>query len=125
MLVTPDFSEIKEDVGPGTYKGIIKKGEVKAWPDGSSYINWEIETFGEAEPKNNGRRIFHKTSVSGKGAFLLQKFYRAATGQTLSGSFDTEQLVGKRVEVTLADGMRNNEPTGYIEVKNVRAVSAN
>ena len=124
-LVTPDFSEIKEDVGPGTYKGVIKKGEVKNWPDGSTYINWEIETYGEAEPKNNGRRIFHKTSTSGKGAFMLQKLYRAATGTVLAGPFDTEQLVGRQIEVQIVDGVRNGEPTGYTEVKNVKAVTTN
>lgn len=123
MLVNPDFSEIKEDVGPGTYRGVIKKAEVKEWPNGGQYINWEVETFGEAEPKNNGRRIFHKTSTSGKGAFMLQQFYRAATGQVLTGSFDTEQLVGRKIEVDVVQGVKNGEPTGYTEVKRVRPVS--
>lgn len=125
-LILPDFSEIQEDVSPGTYKGRIRKGEVKEWPNGGAYVNWEIETYGEAEPKNNGRRIFHKTSVSGKGAFMLQKFYRAATGQALSGQFDTEQLVGKSVEVEVVDGVnrQTGQPTGYVEVKAVRPVSA-
>jgi hypothetical protein len=118
-LITPDFSEIKEDVVPGTYKGIIKKGEVKEWPNGGQYVNWEVETYGETEAKNNGRRIFIKTSVSGKGAFVLQKLYKAATGEPLTGKFDTEQLVGKQVEVDMA------ERNGYIEMKNVRPVTAN
>ena len=124
-LVTPDFSEIQEEVVAGTYKGIIKKGEVKEWPNGGQYVNWMIETFGEAEAKNNGRTIWHKTSTSGKGAFMLQKFYKAATGQALTGKFDTEQLIGKQIEVTLADGVRNGQPTGFTEVKNVRAVGTN
>jgi len=124
MLITPDFSEIKEDVTAGTYKVMVKKGEVKEWPNGGQYVNWELETFGEAEPKNNGRRIFHKTSVSGKGAFMLQQFYRAAVGAALSGAFDTEQLVGKQLAVTVVDGIRNGEPTGYTEVKRVAPVSA-
>lgn len=127
MLVQPDFSEIQEDVAPGTYKGVIKKGEVKEWPSGGQYVNWEIETYGEANAKNNGRRIFYKTSVSGKGAFMLQKFYRAATGSTLTGQFDTEQLVGKRVEIELVEGVNRSTgaPTGYNDVKSVRAVATN
>lgn len=124
-LITPDFSEIQDTVTPGTYKGVIKKGEVRNWPSGGSYVNWEIETYGEAESKNNGRRIFHKTSVSGKAAFQLQKFYRAATGQMLTGAFDTEQLIGKQVEVDIVDGVRDGVPTGYTEVRNVRAVNSN
>ena len=124
-LVTPDFSEIAEEVTAGEYRGIIKKGEVKEWPSGGQYVNWEIETVGDSNPKNNGRRIFHKTSVSGKGAFMLQQIYKAATGEPLTGKFDTDSLMGKTVALTLIDGVRNGEPTGYVEVKRVKAVSAN
>jgi hypothetical protein len=119
-LVVPDFSEVAEAITPGTYKCIVKKGDVKEWPNGGAYVNWELETVGEADPKNNGRRIFHKTSLSGKGAFMVQQIYQAAVGQALTGKFDTEQLVGKTVVVDLIDGVRNGEPTGYTEVKRVK-----
>lgn len=122
-LITPDFSEVADQITAGTYKGIVKKGEVKEWPNGGSYINWEIETIGETDPKNNGRRIFHKTSVSGKGAFMLQQMYTAAVGTALTGAFDTEQLVGKQVAVEVVDGIRNGEPTGYTEVKRVKRLN--
>lgn len=124
-LVQPDFSEVQEDIRPGTYKCIVRRGEVKQWQSGDQYINWELETTGEAEPKNNGRRIYEKTPVSGKGAFRLQRFYRAATGQALQGSFDTEQLIGKQVMVEVVDGVnrQTGEPTGYTEVKAVRPAS--
>lgn len=124
-LIQPDFSDIQDQVSAGTYKVIVKKGEVKEWPNGGSYINWELETYGEGEAKNNGRRIFDKTATSGKGAFRLQQFYKAATGQSLTGSFDTEQLVGKQLEIELVDGVRNGEPTGYTEVKRIRPVKMN
>lgn len=120
MLITPDFSEVAEAITAGTYKCIVKKGDVKEWPNGGHYVNWELETTGEADPKNNGRRIFHKTSIQGKGAFMLQQIYQAAVGQPLTGKFDTEQLVGKTVIVELVDGVRNGEPTGYTEVKKVK-----
>jgi hypothetical protein len=121
-LVVPDFSEVADAVTAGVYKTIIKKGEVKEWPNGGQYVNWELETIGDTEPKNNGRRIFHKTSVSGRGAFMLQQIYQAAVGQALTGKFDTEQLVGKVVVVELVDGVnrQTNEPTGYTEVKRVK-----
>lgn len=126
MLVKPDFSEVAEEVVAGTYKGIIKKGDVKEWPNGGQYINWEIETYGELEPKNNGRRIYHKTAVAGKAAFQLQRLYRAVTGKAVTGEFDTEELVGKSVEVVVVDSVnrQTKEPTGYMEVKTVRAVPA-
>jgi hypothetical protein len=125
MLVTPSFDEIQDQVTPGQYTCIVKKGEVKEWPNGGQYINWELETVGEAVPKNNGRRIFHKTSLSGKGAFMLQQFYLAAVGQPLTGQFDTEQLAGKKVAVEIVDGVNraSGEPTGYPEVKKVKRVS--
>lgn len=125
MLITPDFTDVAEEITAGTYKVRVKKGDVKEWPNGGQYVNWELETFGETEPKNNGRRVFHKTSCSGKGAFMLQKFYRAATGQPLSGQFDTEQLVGKEVVVEVVDGKdrQTGAPTGYTEVKSVRPVA--
>ncbi len=122
-LIQPDFSDIQDAVGPGTYKVMIKKGEVKEWPSGGKYVNWEMETFGETDMKNNGRRVFHKTSTSGKGAFMLQQIYRAAVGQTLTGSFDTEQLVGKQVAIEVVDGVRNGEATGYTEVKRVKPIN--
>lgn len=125
MLITPNFSEIAEEVKPGIYKVTVKKGDVKEWPSGGTYINWELETFGEPEPKNNGRRIFYKTSVSGKAAFQLQRFYKAAVGQSLTGSFDTEQLAGKKIEVELVDGInrQTGQPTGYTDIKSVKALS--
>lgn len=126
MLVEPDFSEVQDEVTPGTYKCIIKKGEVKEWPRGGQYINWEMETVGESDLKNNGRKIFYKTSVSGKGAFMLQRLYKTVIGQPLTGQFDTEQLVGKQVQVEVVDGVnrQTQEPTGYTEVKAVRPVTA-
>ena len=125
MLVQPDLSEVQDIVGPGTYKCIVKKGEVKEWPNGGHFINWEMETYGEADPKNNGRRIYHKTSISGKAAFRLQQFYQAAVGAPLSGQFDTEQLVGKQLSIEVVDGMdrKTGEPTGYTEVKTVKRIN--
>ncbi len=124
-LVTPNFDDIQDSVSPGTYKVIVKKGDVKEWPNGGTYVNWELETVGESEPKNNGRRIFAKTSTSGKGAFMLQSIYRAAVGQALAGQFDTEQLVGKTLAVEVIDGVnrQTGEPTGYTEVKRFKSIS--
>jgi hypothetical protein len=125
MLVTPSFDEVQDQVTAGTYKVIVKKGEIKEWPKGGTYINWELETIGEADPKNNGRRIFHKTATEGKGVFTLQQMYMAAVGAPLQGAFDTEELVGKQVAVELIDGVnrQTQEPTGYTEVKRVKRLN--
>jgi hypothetical protein len=123
-LVQPDFSDISEEIVPGDYNCVVKKAELKDWPDGSKYINWSLETYGSPEQKNNGRYIFHKTSTTGKSAFHLQKLYKAATGENLAGAFDTDQLLGRKVAVTVVAGMRNGQPTGYNEVKTVRPAQA-
>lgn len=123
MLITPDFSEVADPVTPGTYKCIVKEGKVKEWPNGGSYVEWQLETIGSDDPKNNGRRIYHRTNVAGKGAFMLQQIYIAAVGQSLTGPFDTEQLVGKEIAVEVVDGVRNGEATGYTEVKRVKRLN--
>jgi hypothetical protein len=122
-LITPSFDEVQDTVVPGTYKCMIKKGELKEYATGTKYVNWELETFGEADPKNNGRRIYHTTPIEGKGAFLLQQTYLAAIGQALTGGFDTEQLVGKQVGVEVIDDVRDGEPTGYTKVKRVKRLN--
>ena len=123
-LIKPDFSEVQENVTAGTYKVRIVDGKTGEWNTErgtTMYINWAMETFGESETKNNGRRIFYKTPVTGKGAFRLQQFYKAATRADLRGEFDTEQLLGKELEVTVIDGMdKEGNATGYTEVKSVR-----
>jgi hypothetical protein len=118
MLVKPDFTEVADEVTAGVYRDVITRGEVKEWPSGGHYVKWELQTVGETDPKNNGRKIFVSTSASGKGAFMLQRIYKAATGQALTGPFDTEQLVGKQVEVQLVTNDK-----GYSDVKAIRAVT--
>lgn len=128
-LVTPDLTQTTDSVGPGSYKVRIKDASMGEWPgkDGgptTKYINWRMETFGEAEPKNNGRAIWLKTPVSGKGAFRLKDLYKAATSEELDGQFDTDQLMGCEVAVSVIDGVnfKTGEPTGFTEVKTIRSV---
>lgn len=125
MLVTPDFSGVQDRVGEGVYKTRIIDSTVGTWAgkDGkpaTTYINWTMETFGEEQEKNNGRRIFHRTPIEGGGAFRLQDFYRAAMGEECGGSFDRSMLYGREVEVTIAQ--QANKPE-YTEVKSVRPIT--
>jgi len=125
QLITPDFSQVQDTVGEGIYKVRIIDSKVDTWEgrDGrppTKFINWTMETFGEAEDKNNGRRIFHRTPIEGKGAFRLRDFYRAAMGEDLAGSFDPAMLYGRELEVTIAP--QKNDPQ-YAEVKSVRPIA--
>ncbi len=129
-LIVPDFSGVQDRVGPGIYKVRVTSAKPGKWegkdgkPD-TPFLNWRMETFDEAEGKNNGRSIFHRTPTAGGGAFRLQDFYyaatgdKAATGEDLKGSFDYTTLYGREVEVTIAEQTGKPE---YTEVKSVRAV---
>lgn len=123
-LVVPSFDQVQDRVGPGIYKVRIIDGKRGQWAgkDGkpaTDYINWRMETFGESEDKNNGRSIFHRTPINGPGAFRLQEFYRAATGEDCSGAFDVTALYGREIEVTVVEQQKNPE---YTEIKSVRAI---
>ncbi len=129
-LIKPDLTQTTDSVGPGTYKVRIKDASIGEWAgkDGgpaTTFINWRMETFGEAESKNNGRAIWNKTPVAGKGAFRLKDLYKAAMGEDLDGQFDTDMLMGKEVSVSVVDGVnfKTGEPTGYTEVKTIRPIS--
>lgn len=121
MLLVPDFSEVSDQVTPGTYCTRVTGAKPGEWSTGTKYINWELETFAEEDQKNNGRKIFHKTPIAGKGAFRLQQFYKAAMKQDIGPKgFDTEMLLGKEVKVTVVDGTtKDGNASGYTEVKAV------
>lgn len=125
MFVKPDFSQVQDTVGEGIYKVRITDSKVDQWAgkDGkpnTTFIAWTMETFDEAEEKNNGRKIFHRTPIEGPGAFRLQDFYRAAMGEPCSGGFDRTMLHGRELEVTY--GPQKSNPQ-YNEVKAVRPLT--
>jgi len=127
-LIKPDLSEVKDSVTPGSYKVRVVDAKIDMWegkngkPD-THFVNWTLETFGESEDKNNGRKIFHRTPTNGGGAFRLKDFYRAAMGEDLGAEFDTDMLLGKELQITVVDGKdKEGQPTGYTEVKTVRAL---
>ena len=118
MLITPDFSEASEDISAGDYQVRITAVEEKTSQKGAKYLRWELSTINETEPKNNGRKVWHSTMLSGKGVTMLKRFWDAATGGAEMGDqFDTEQLLGKELAITV---VLNNE--GYTDVKAVRAI---
>lgn len=119
-LVTPDFSEVAEEITPGEYTVRVVGAEEGSWEkDGRTtrFIKWTMETLNEADPKNNGRRIYERTALNGKGAFRLQRLYKAAVGESLKGGFDTEQLLGKEVRVVV-----ETDAKGFTNVKSFAPV---
>lgn len=124
QLIVPDFTDVKDAVEPGVYKARIVSHKVDQWAGkegkkDTPYIQWVMETFEEAEEKNNGRKIFHNTPIAGPGAFRLQQFFKGAMGEELRGEFDPTMLYGKQVELTIAP--QKDKPE-YTEVKAVKAI---
>lgn len=124
-LVTPDFTQVQDRVDEGIYKARVVDSKVDTWQGkegkpNTTYIAWTLETFAEAEDKNNGRKIFHRTPIEGPGAFRLQDFYRAAMGEDCSGAFDRTMLHGRELEVTIAK--QKNDPQ-FTEVKSARSIN--
>jgi hypothetical protein len=122
--ISVDLSEaIDLTVVPGVYPARITGAEVKAAKNGGNYIKWEMTIFGatgELERFNN-HKVWHNTMTSGKGAGMLKTLVKAATQAELSGSLDTDALLGKEVNLTLVEGKdQNGQPSGYPEVKAVK-----
>ena len=119
--ITVDLSEAVElgGVVPGKYGARVSGAEVKTTNAGTGqYVKWEMTIFGaEGElARYNNHKVWHNTMTSGKGAGMLKKFVKAATGQELTGNLDTDAVLGKEVLVTLKEGKRDGVPTGYPEV---------
>lgn len=126
-LITPDFSEVKDSVEAGTYSVRIVDSKVGTWTgkDGKKdthFVNWTLETFNEAEEKNNGRKIFHRTPINGGGAFRLQEFYKAAMGEDCPATgFDRAMLLSREIQIIV--GPQKDQPQ-YNEVKTVSALQS-
>lgn len=116
-LIQPSFDEVQDSVEAGTYAVRIVDSKVDTWsgkdgkPD-TPYVLWTMETFNEEDPKNNGRKVFDRTPASGKGAFRLQNLFKAATGEKISGEFETTQLHSRELKVVVA-----LDDKGYTNVK--------
>jgi len=120
MLITPDLSEGNKSLDPGVYAARIIEVEAKDSKAGKPMVKWTLETFGNDDQALNGKRVYTHTMCVGKGVFKLQEMYKAATGEKLEGAFDSEQLVGSEVRVTLTEGRdQHGNPTDWPEVKSV------
>lgn len=126
-LIVPDFSAVQDTVGEGIYKARIVDSKMDKWtgkdgkPD-TRLVVWTMETFGETEDKNNGRKIFHRTPVEGPGAFRFKNFYQAAMGEEypVGKGFDRTMLHGRELEVTITQQKNNPQ---YTEVSAVKAIT--
>ena len=126
MRVTPDFSEavdFGEQVPAGVYKARIDGFESKTSKTSNNpYIQWKAVLFGiEGELKRfNNRTVSFNTMTTGKGAGTLKSLLRATIGEPRP--FDTTELVGKEVQLTLVDNRRDDGTMGWPEVKAIAPI---
>ena len=124
MLIEAKLNEVSETIVPGTYKARIVSVEEQTSQAGNPMLNWRAVVFDDE--KFNNASIFDRTPTTGKGAFRLQEFYKAATGEDLTkenASFDTEQLISSEVMFTLVEGVdRDGNPSKWPGVKAVTAI---
>lgn len=124
MALAPlDFSGEVTPLQPGVYNMRIVAAEVKQSQNGNPYVNWQIEAFGS--PEVNGKRVFHKTPLSGGWVSKLAELHKAATGQDIdkkAKQYDPEMLVGKEIVATVVSraykGNDGSDKTG-LEIKAV------
>lgn len=121
-LITPDYSEAQssQPIPSGTYSARIKDCQEKVGKSsGNPYLNWKLEIF-DSEKYNN-RIVFLMTMLSGAGAGKLRDLYEAATGLESDGKpFDTDQLLGKEVKVTLVEARdEHGNVKSFPDVKSV------
>lgn len=119
-IIEPDLSEVQSNViEPGTYPAKVEA--VDAGTSGAG--NPKIVAHLEIEA---GSRTFKRQAhmvISGKGAFNYESFMRAChfgdyIDQVKAGNkvgFDTDQLVGQKLNVVIEADMYNGQPSDKIK----------
>lgn len=124
MQVNPNYSQVKNDFEPlpeGTYfvrvdSFKVNKDDAAGKPLEFPVINWTLKVFGH--PKYNARSLFLNTEIGGEHAFVLQRFVRAAVPEYTGGSFRTEDVVGKKMEVLVVHSKGKKDGNIFANVRN-------
>lgn len=126
-LITPDFTQAQDQVEPGIFHSRIVKVTTTEWAakddrPATPVLKWELETFNEAEPKNNGRKIFLQTAIGGKYLSKFENLYFAAMGEKYKRgtAFDAQMLMGREVELTLVQQKTNADFTDVASIKPIK-----
>jgi len=126
ITITPDFSEVQErsQVPAGVYNVRVDSCEQKTSKAGNNYLSWKLIIFGATGEyaKQNNRPLFLTTMIEGKAAGTLQQFIRACLG-TVGATFNTDDLIGKELQVTAVDRMQPDGRQGFPEIKSMKAIT--
>ena len=105
----PDFDKVEvgyEALPPATYSALVTGCEAKKGKEkGTPYIGWEFTIQG---PTHNGRKIFENTGYADAKSQPFTKRLVVGCGATFdNGGFNTEDCLGKRVEVVLGQALND------------------
>jgi hypothetical protein len=125
ITITPDFNEAQEQdqIPAGVYNARVNGVEQKTSKAGAAYLSWKLVIYGaEGEyARQNNRPVFLTTMTSGKGAGILKSFIKATIG-TVGASFNTDDLLGKELQITLVSRNKPDGTPGWPEVKAMKAI---
>lgn len=129
-IITPDFTEVETrpqwTTPEGTFKARIFDAQETTSKEGNPYIKWTLKLFGceETAAQWNDLTVFYNTPTTGKGAFRLQNLMKAIQGDARSVPFDTQDYLGKEIQVLLVKRvMPDGSISKYPDVKTVSAIS--
>lgn len=131
LTITPDYTEAQEaqPVPAGVYNVRVDSWEEKAsGPEsknpGTKYLNWTLVIFGADGDyaKQNNRKIWLTTMLKGPGAGILRDFSKACFG-TAPATFDTDDFIGKELQVTLVDRIKPDGERGNPNIKTMKAIT--
>ena len=120
--IQPDYAESSMAPLPaGTYFARIVEAEYENHPKSGQIIKWELEVFGNPEKKFNGKGIYHRTNISGQFSGYLKLFLQAINPNYAGEAFDTDDYIGKELEVTIAYDIdkQTGQPSQYSKIKKV------
>lgn len=104
-MIQPDFTQTGSAfvrIEPGIYTVRVVQCEEKLSQAGNPYLNWKLSIFGADDIRYNGKWVFYRTPIKGKGAFRLSQILSVILPDYKPGdAFDSESTVGKSLSVKL------------------------
>ncbi len=122
MEFNPDYSESKfGPVAAGVHFVRVIDAEASKTQKGVPLITWTMESFGNENPIQNGKKVWHRTEISGQFSGMLKLFLQAINPEYAGGPFNTEEYLGKELEITVEYPMdkQTGQPSQYSRIKRV------
>ncbi len=121
MIIKADYSQVKEGFDPakpGTYVVRVMECTYAKNKNDEPYLKWLLKIFNADDHKQNGKIIIHSTNLAGKFAVKTKQIITAIDEVLDINTFDTDDLLGKTLECTVA---RRKNDLRFVDVTAVAA----